>query len=129
MKLTKAQRAELREMFGGRCAYCGSELGKVWHADHVEAVIRSGGRMERAHNDRLDNFMPSCPPCNIDKHRMSIEHWREWLGVRLGNLQKQSGFKLLKAHGLVTETGAPIVFYFEKVSNADPFTFPRTSTL
>lgn len=25
MKLTKKQRAELREKFGGRCAYCGVE--------------------------------------------------------------------------------------------------------
>ena len=25
-KLTKAQRAELREKFGGRCAYCGCVL-------------------------------------------------------------------------------------------------------
>ncbi|EPF7112301.1 HNH endonuclease, partial [Shigella flexneri] len=27
MALTKKQRAELRMKFGGRCAYCGCELG------------------------------------------------------------------------------------------------------
>jgi len=40
-KLTKAQRAVLREKFGGRCAYCGCELPeKGWHADHLEPVMR-----------------------------------------------------------------------------------------
>ncbi|HCR5976064.1 TPA: HNH endonuclease, partial [Shigella flexneri] len=28
MALTKKQRAELRMKFGGRCAYCGCELGE-----------------------------------------------------------------------------------------------------
>ncbi len=40
MALTKKQRAELRMKFGGRCAYCGCELGEKWHADHVKPVIR-----------------------------------------------------------------------------------------
>jgi hypothetical protein len=36
-KLTKAQRAELREKFGCRCACCGCPLPeKGWHADYVE---------------------------------------------------------------------------------------------
>ena len=45
MALTKKQRAELRMKFGGRCAYCGCELGDKWHADHVQPVIRFGGQM------------------------------------------------------------------------------------
>lgn len=40
MKLTKKQRAELRDKFGGRCAYCGVDLPERWHADHYEAVKR-----------------------------------------------------------------------------------------
>ncbi|MDX8205518.1 hypothetical protein WDA38_11070 [Acinetobacter pittii] len=38
MKLTKQQRAELKQKFGGHCAYCGDLLGDKWHADHIEAV-------------------------------------------------------------------------------------------
>lgn len=45
MALTKKQRAELRMKFGGRCAYCGCELGEKWHADHVKPVIRFNGNM------------------------------------------------------------------------------------
>lgn len=34
MKLTKQQRAELRNKYDGRCAYCGDLLSDRWHADH-----------------------------------------------------------------------------------------------
>lgn len=41
MRLTTSQRATLRIMFGGKCAYCGCELPeKGWHADHIEPVWR-----------------------------------------------------------------------------------------
>ena len=40
MNLTKLQRAELKQKFGGHCAYCGELLGDKWHADHIEAVKR-----------------------------------------------------------------------------------------
>ncbi|QDH50394.1 homing endonuclease [Caulobacter phage KcrB] len=124
MKLTKAQRAELRKMFGGRCAYCGCDLGERWHADHFEPVIRvmTTGHPEdgfhQLHPERntIENFRPSCAPCNIDKHRMTIEAWRKWLGVRLEALKKTPGFKLLSAHGLIAETGSPVVFHFERAA-------------
>ncbi len=42
MALTRKQRERLRMKFGGRCAYCGCVLPeKGWHADHVQAVLRS----------------------------------------------------------------------------------------
>ena len=40
MALSKKQRAALREKWGGKCAYCGCDLGNNWHADHIEAVDR-----------------------------------------------------------------------------------------
>lgn len=121
-RLTKAERQQVFAMFDGRCAYCGCELGKGWHADHFEPVIRvmttghREGGFHELHPDRntFENYRPSCPPCNIDKHRMTLEAWRKWLGVRLEALRKQAGFKLLAAHGLIAETGEPVVFYFER---------------
>ena len=68
MALTKKQRAELRMRFGGRCAYCGCELGDKWHADHVEAVrrnISNGCAMDRPENDTVSNMVPACIPCNL----------------------------------------------------------------
>lgn len=66
-KLTKAQRAELREKFGGRCAYCGGELGDKWHADHVKPVIRFDGKMLHQERDEIANLVPACHPCNLTK--------------------------------------------------------------
>ncbi|MDP7750786.1 HNH endonuclease, partial [Acinetobacter baumannii] len=70
MKLTKQQRAELKQKFGGHCAYCGEMLGDKWHADHIEAVKRDlihvgggkliTGEMTRPQNDTLKNMNPAC---------------------------------------------------------------------
>ncbi|WP_349665206.1 HNH endonuclease, partial [Escherichia coli] len=60
MALTKKQRAELRMKFGGRCAYCGCELGEKWHADHVKPVIRFDGNMLHQERDDISNMVPAC---------------------------------------------------------------------
>lgn len=65
MALTKKQRAELRMKFGGRCAYCGCELGEKWHADHVKPVIRFDGNMLHQERDDISNMVPACHPCNL----------------------------------------------------------------
>jgi hypothetical protein len=65
---------------------------------------------------RLDNCMPSCPPCNIDKHARSLEQWRAWLSAHLRSLQRQPNYRLVRAHGLVAETESPVVFHFERVA-------------
>ena len=123
MKLTKAQRAALKEKFGSRCAYCGCELGERWHADHFESVQRNWGEwakdvpMLKPENDRLDNLMPSCAPCNLSKHSMKLEQWRSWLAGHVNSLnQYHPIYRLAKAYGLVVETGQPIVFYFERAA-------------
>lgn len=120
MKLTKDQRVQLGQMFGGLCAYCGKPLGERWHADHVESIGRNwwkkDGSMDRPQNDRIDNFMPSCPPCNIDKHVMSLEEWRKKLQRACEVLAAhQPTYRHAVRYGLVQETGARIVFHFERV--------------
>lgn len=131
MRLTKAQRAALREKFGGRCSYCGCELGDRWHADHFEAVERKltmrGGRLmttgelHKPQNDRLENFMPACAPCNLSKHSMTLESWRGWLAGHVKSLNAYHPiYRLAKSYGLVIETGKPITFYFERATGEGP---------
>ena len=117
-QLTKAQREVLWAMFGGRCAYCGRDLPARWHADHVEPVVRVEGVMLHPQRNRPDNFMPACPPCNIDKHAMTPEAWKKWLATRLAALEKTPGFRLLASLGLIQATGAPIVFHYEAAGRA-----------
>lgn len=121
MKLTKAQREALRMKYDGKCAYCGCNLPDRWHADHFEAVYREwwkpGGGMERPQNDNLENMMPSCPPCNIDKHASTLEGWRVKLSRTLEVLNKnQPTYRHAVRFGLVQEIPKHIVFYFETLA-------------
>jgi len=127
MKLTKAQRASLREKFGGRCAYCGQVLGDRWHADHIENVERKlvhvpgkgficSGDVHRPERDTIENLNPACAPCNIDKHSMTLEGWRDQM--QRSNevlLRDVSTFRRAVRYNLVTLNAEPIVFYFERV--------------
>ena len=126
MKLSKSQRAALREKFGGRCAYCGEELGDRWHADHIEYVERelvfvpgkgvvSTGRMLRPERDTLENLNPACAPCNLDKHSLTLEAWRALMQRSNEVLMRDvSTFRRAVRYGLVELKAAPIVFYFER---------------
>lgn len=130
--LTKAQRAALREKFGGRCAYCGQPLGKVWHADHIEPIIRNDWLEKRGfkganrgpdypHLDTLENMNPACPPCNIDKHNLSLESWR--LMIQGSNdvlLRDVSTFRRAVRYGLVELKSEPVVFHFERIATTTP---------
>ena len=125
MKLTKSQRAALREKFGGRCAYCGQPLGDKWHADHIEPIVRNDW-FKRAgsstpprgpdfpHRDTLANMNPACPPCNIDKHSLSLESWRGIIERSNDVLARDvSTFRRAVRYGLVMVQPKPVVFYFE----------------
>lgn len=120
MKLTKNQRAELKEKFGGRCAYCGNQLGDKWHADHVDPIVRNDWLKiarppDYPERDTIENMNPACPPCNIDKHSLSLESWR--VMIQRSNevlLRDVSTFRRAVRYGLVEISEKPVVFYFEK---------------
>lgn len=133
-KITKKQRAQLREMFGGKCAYCGCDLPeRGWHADHIEPVIRklesvrlppgSGfthklittGEMHRPELDSIKNLYPSCAPCNIFKSSMSLEGFRSEISEQMTRLKGKSvNYRTAFRFGQVIETPSPVVFWFEK---------------
>ena len=133
MKLTKTQRAKLKMKFGGHCAYCGELLGDKWHADHFEPVVRdfkfvkcqktgflktqSTGELLKPEHDHIDNMMPSCIRCNLNKSSMSLEGWRRVLTNYINGLNnhgKYAMYQHAKRFGLVIETQKPVVFYFEQ---------------
>jgi hypothetical protein len=126
MKLTKAQCATLRAKFDGRCAYCGEPLGERWHADHIENVERKLARVNgrvvstndlwRPERDTIENLNPACAPCNIDKHCMTLDGWRAKLQDACNVLQRnQPTYRHAMRFGLVQETGARVVFHFERL--------------
>lgn len=129
-KLNKTEREQLRLKYLGRCAYCGDPLGNRWHADHLEPVERvlqhvrgkgfvPTGEVWRPENNCLGNMMPSCPPCNIDKHKMSLEDWRTKLQNAAAVLGRNNPtYRHARRFGLIRETGDPVVFFFEKCALA-----------
>lgn len=118
MKLTKQQRLMLHQKYGGKCAYCGCELGDKWHADHISPIVRDwvNGRCLRPENNHIDNFNPSCPSCNIIKGSLSLESFRKVIAKFVPSLNRDSTqYKFAKRYGLVKETDVEVIFYFERV--------------
>lgn len=100
----------------GRCAYCGEALVKGWHIDHVKPIVRGieSGKPAYPELDCLDNCVPSCPACNINKHSMTVEQFRDAIYGYVKSLDlRMVQYKMAKKYGLVAETKAMIVFYFE----------------
>lgn len=67
---------------------------------------------ERLH---IDNQMPSCASCNINKHSGSLEDFRNLIENFITSLNRDSvQYKIAKRYGLIKEQVKPIIFYFEK---------------
>lgn len=123
---TKAQRDALRQMFDGRCAYCGGELGKM-HVDHVEPCIRVTrdpmGRalpasecfMVKPERNTVANMMPACAPCNLHKGGYSLEGWRDIIQRSAAICRRDtSTFKVGERFGVIAVHEQPVKFFFEK---------------
>lgn len=121
---TKAQREALRAKFDGKCAYCGCDLGKTMHADHIEPVIRiqpspwndlNAVKLLKPHRNTVGNMMPACAPCNIHKGGYPLESWRAYLQRSAEIVRKQtSTFRAGERFGVISVSEAPIIFYFER---------------
>lgn len=118
MKLNKKQREELKQKYGGHCAYCGCELGDKWHADHLAPIYRGyEDSCEISHRgkDEINNLMPACVSCNLSKSTFSLEMWRNEINEKVDRLKKyEKNFRLVLAFNQVKLTNDPVVFYFEK---------------
>lgn len=111
-------RKQLREMFGGKCAYCGKPLGKVFHADHAVPIYRGwtdASRPSHSGKDVAENLFPACPRCNIRKGVLSVEAFRGEVAMQIKRLWRDSSaFRLAEDFGIIAETGNTVVFWFEK---------------
>ncbi len=129
MNITKKQRELLFNKYDGKCAYCGCDLPKRWHVDHIEAVKREfefvkkdgyhipkcTGVLENPHLDRFDNLNPACPPCNHYKSSMPLESFRRELSHQVERARESSkNFRFAEKFGQVVVQESPIIFWFEK---------------
>lgn len=116
--MTKLQRQLIFDKYSGHCAYCGCELKPGWHVDHLKPIRRHTRKEGCRHpkRDCMDNCMPACASCNINKHSMNIEDFRKLVGGFITSLNRDSTqYKIAKRYGFVVEIEKPVVFYFEEI--------------
>lgn len=130
MKLSKSQRLKVFNKYGGKCAYCGCELQKGWHADHIKPVVRDfnlvkgkavlTGKISNPELDIIENINPSCSSCNLYKGSMSIEAFRNLMQqqARIA-LKKSKNVRFAVKYGLIQITDNPVVFYYENFSSQE----------
>lgn len=114
--MKKHHRQSIYSKFGGRCAYCGCELPKNWHADHVEPIVRNKDTndCQRPENENIDNYYPACPSCNIQKNSFTVEQFRDNIQNFVNSLNQYSTqYKFAKKYGLIEETQKKVRFFFE----------------
>lgn len=123
-------RKQVFDKYGGKCAYCGCDLVKGWHVDHLQPVRRHQtydedkrrfvytGTVDHPEREDINNYMPACASCNINKHSMSLEDFRRLITGFMKHLNEvNTQYKIAKRYGLVIEDVKPIVFYFETFNN------------
>lgn len=135
----KIDRQKIFDKYNGKCAYCGCELQKGWHIDEIIPVRRSyeyirddeGNRIYdtskhdfkkrqivlNPENFNFENQNPACPSCNVNKHSMSLEEFRELIANFPRTLKQTVQYKFALKYGLVQETDIKVEFYFEKIDN------------
>ena len=118
MKVTKAERQLVFEKYEGKCAYCGCLLTKGWHVDHLKPIRRKKYKKDECRYPQracTDNYMPACASCNINKHAMKLEDFRQLVAGFMKHLnERNTQYKIAKRFGLVVEQVKPVVFYFEE---------------
>lgn len=93
-----------------RCGYCGEDLPKVFHLDHIVAHARNISTCD------FDNMMAACPQCNSFKSTFTIEEFRDELHHQVLRARKYSvNFRMSEKYKLieVKKKIPKIKFYFE----------------
>lgn len=130
MYISKKDREFIKQKFGGKCAYSGTELEPDWQVDHIIPVVRdwwtNTAMFEDAHN--LDNMVPVQKLINHYKGSLRLEEFRTWLlgGLHLrlkkvpknprtekGAKKKAYILKVASYFGITEETPFSGKFYFE----------------
>ena len=85
-----------------------------WQRVYPEKPIPNG--YDNPEANHVDNYMPSCASCNINKHGMDLKGFRESIHAYMKHLNEISTqYKIAKRYGLIEETNKPVVFYFETI--------------
>ena len=123
--MNKKTRDLVKSKYNNKCAYCGCELQKGWHVDHIEPAFHNWSdedvkrhlKQERGLNI-IENYNPACPRCNRWKGTWSIEQFRNEISLQLERLERDSAqFRMARDYGLIKTSDIKVRFYYEVCSN------------
>ena len=110
--MTKVERLQVYNKYGGHCAYCGREMEyKDMQVDHIEPQrIYTDKKIA----DRIENLNPSCRRCNHYKRARSIERYRELILKLHTKMRDIYLCKVAENYGIINIEPWDGKFYFEK---------------
>ncbi len=123
--MKKKLREEIRQKFGGLCAYSGTPLKDDWQVDHL--IPKCHVRNYFDHNN-IDNLLPSQRIINHYKRSLSLAEFKAWylgkLHERLGKLPKKTNnpkamerkrylLEVAELFGITEDKPFSGTFYFE----------------
>lgn len=88
MAISKKQRELIKNKFGGKCAYSGTDLKDDWQIDHVKPRImyEVGSYPYEGDPNNISNLVPCQRIINHYKRALPLESFRKWL---LGGLHER----------------------------------------
>lgn len=110
--MTKAERFQVYNKYGGHCAYCGKKIEyKDMQVDHIDPQRLYA---DKAIADRYENLNPSCRRCNHYKRAHSLETFREMLRTLHKRMRDIYINKVAEDYGIIKIEPWDGVFYFER---------------
>lgn len=125
--MKKEDRIKIYNKYNGRCAYCGKRITyDQMQVDHIfpknrehwlkSEPMRDLHQIEIVDIDDFDNLNPACGRCNLYKSDKLLESFRREINLQVTRARKTSwNFRCAEDYGLITITGNPVIFYFEKI--------------
>lgn len=80
MYVSKKDRETIKNKFGGRCAYSGTQLKDDWQIDHIKPVSRNWWNNTALfqENHTIENMVPTQKIINHYKGSLDLETFRKW---------------------------------------------------
>jgi len=114
--MNKAERVQVYNKYGGRCAYCGKVMQyKDMQVDHIRPQREwAESLVDDFDIDGMDNKNPACYRCNHYKRSANLETFRQMLQTLHERTQKIYINKVAEDYGIIEVEPWDGVFYFER---------------
>ena len=112
--MTKTQRQQVHQKYGGHCAYCGKEIAfKDMQVDHITPK-RLYWTAEKDIANHIDNLNPSCRRCNHYKRARTLRDFKKLILTLHKRVRDIYICKVAEDYGIIEVRPWDGIFYFER---------------